>query len=74
MAAAKPVITTCYGGSPEVVVDGETGFIINPFDTNMFAERLEHLLTNPDLRQQMGQAGRKRLIEQFSLEKQVLMR
>lgn len=71
MAAGKPVIATCYGGSPEVVADGETGYIINPFTTEDFAGKLERLLLDDDLRTRMGAAGQQRLSKHFTLEKQV---
>jgi glycosyltransferase involved in cell wall biosynthesis len=67
MAARKPLISTCYGGSPEIVVDSETGYIVNPYDTATFADRLERLLLDPALRQRMGEAGRQRLEERFTL-------
>ncbi|HEX2618685.1 MAG TPA: glycosyltransferase family 4 protein, partial [Phototrophicaceae bacterium] len=71
MATAKPVIATCYGGSPEAIVDGKTGYIVNPFDTATFTNRLEQLLTDDNLAQQMGQAARERLETQFTLSYQV---
>jgi glycosyltransferase involved in cell wall biosynthesis len=71
MAAGKPLISTCFGGSPEIVVDGETGFVINPFDIESFAGKLELLLRDEDLRQKMGQAGHNRLLADFTLAKQV---
>lgn len=71
MATATPVIATCYGGSPEAIIDGETGFIVNPFDTKQFAERITHLLSRPQIAQQMGAAGQQRLFTQFTLDNQV---
>ncbi len=71
MLAARPVVATCYGGSPEFVVDGQTGYVVNPFDTATFAERLERLLVDAELRQRMGEAGRRRLEERFTLTRQV---
>ncbi len=71
MALGLPVVATCFGGSAEVVVDGVTGYIVNPFDTLEFAGRLERLLTDEGLRQEMGQRGRERIAAQFSLEQQV---
>lgn len=71
MAARKPLVATCYGGSPEAVIDGETGFIVNPFDTAAFAERLARLLLDSDLRRRMGEAGYARLVEHFTLAEQV---
>ncbi len=71
MAARKPVIATCFGGSPEVVMDGETGFIVNPLDSATLAERLQRLLVDRDLRRELGARGRARIREQFTLDKQV---
>ena len=71
MAAGKPVIATCFGGSPEIVIDGETGFIVNPFETRTLAERLGRLLEDRDLSREMGRRGRARIREQFALDKQV---
>ena len=67
MAAGKPLVSTCYGGSPEFVEDGKTGYIVNPFDTEAYAERLAQLLTDPELAQQMGAAGHQRYLDQFTL-------
>lgn len=71
MASGKPVIATCFGGSPEIVMDGETGFIVNPFETRTLAERLGRLLENRDLSREMGRRGRARIRERFALDKQV---
>lgn len=71
MAAGLPVIATWFGGSKEVVHDGETGYIINPFDTELFAARLHDLLTNDTLRQQMGQSGQQRIRNHFTLDDQI---
>lgn len=71
MAAATPVIATCYGGSPEAIIEGKTGFIVNPFDTEAFAKRIIKLLVQPELAQQMGAAGQVRLLTEFTLARQV---
>jgi glycosyltransferase involved in cell wall biosynthesis len=71
MDAGKPVVATCYGGSPEAVVDGETGYVINPFDTPALADRLENLLRDDDLRARMGTAAQKRVSQHFTLDQQV---
>ena len=71
MAASKPVLATCYGGSREAVLDGETGYIINPFDTADFAQKLTQLLQNEALAQRMGAAGAARLQAHFSMQRQV---
>ena len=71
MAAAKPVVTTCFGGAREVVEDGVTGFVVNPFDTNLLKDRLFELLTNDDKAIKFGEAGYKRAVENFALNKWV---
>jgi spore coat protein SA len=71
MAARKPVICTCFGAPPEVVQDGVTGFVVNPFDTAAFASALERLLTDDALAQKMGSAGYERMTQHFSLQRQL---
>ncbi len=71
MAASKPIVVSCFGGLPETVEDGKTGYIVNPFDTDALADRLIKLLSNPALAKTMGVAGRARLIEKFTLARQV---
>jgi glycosyltransferase involved in cell wall biosynthesis len=71
MAAKKPVLATCYGGSHEAVIDGETGYLINPFDIDDFAAKLKRLLTDDALRLKMGEAGYQRVTTHFTIEKQV---
>lgn len=73
MAAGKPIIATCYGGSPEAIIDGETGYIVNPFKTDAFVNRLYQLLTDDHLARKMGEAGRQRLLTQFTLSRQVAL-
>src|SRR5690606_21947439 len=68
MACQKPVIATCFGGPKEVVVDGETGYIVNPFDVAVFAERIVEMLSDSDKAQHFGEAGHKRAQELFNLE------
>ena len=71
MAAQKPVIGPSRGGIAESVVHGETGFVSNPRDPAAFAAATERLLRNPDLRRQMGVAGRARVEKHFSIEQHV---
>ena len=71
MAAGKPVVATCFGGSREVVLDGETGFIVNPLQVEAFAGCLLRLLTDDARRAAMGQRGRERIKAHFSLARQV---
>jgi sugar transferase (PEP-CTERM/EpsH1 system associated) len=71
MAAGLPVVATAVGGTPEVVVEGETGFLVPPRDPEALAEAILRLLRDPDLRRRMGEAGRKRVAEHFSVEQMV---
>lgn len=67
MEHSKPVVATTFGGSPEVVQDGATGFIANPFDLEAFSESIARLLADPDLRRALGAAGRARLEAHFTI-------
>ncbi|HZK67405.1 MAG TPA: glycosyltransferase family 4 protein, partial [Chloroflexota bacterium] len=70
MALAKPVVTTRFGGPPEVVVDGETGYVVDPRDSEAMAARLSDLLSNEARAAAMGQAGYRRLLERFTVARQ----
>ncbi len=70
MAMEKPVITTCFGGSKELVIDGVTGYVINPFDIDKMVKLAEDLLNNLEKGRQMGQAGHERFLELFTMEKE----
>ena len=72
MASAKPVVSTRIAGVPEQIVDGETGFICEPGDEEGLANALEKVLRSPDLRRQFGEAGRRRLETEFSVNTTVL--
>ncbi|MFZ2491404.1 MAG: N-acetyl-alpha-D-glucosaminyl L-malate synthase BshA [Thermoanaerobaculia bacterium] len=69
MASEVPVITTVTGGLPEVVIDGETGYLLEIGDVAGMAERAIEILANDELRTRMGRAGRARAIEFFDEEK-----
>lgn len=68
MASGLPVVATDVGGLSEIVEDGRTGFLVPPGEPRMLAEKVVHLLQNPDLRRQMGKRGRIRARALFSLE------
>lgn len=71
MAAGLPVVATGVGGSPEVVVDGVTGLLVPPGDAAALANALTRLAQDPDLRHEMGAAGKQRVEAQFSLSSTV---
>ncbi|MGA9351109.1 MAG: glycosyltransferase family 4 protein [Anaerolineae bacterium] len=60
MAAGKPVVASRVGGIPETVIDGQTGILFPEGDHWALALALRHLIENPDLRCQMGNAARER--------------
>ena len=66
MACAKPVIGSRTGGIPEIIVDGETGVLVDPNDPAPLARKLAELLSSPARRMEMGQAGLERVTRQFS--------
>jgi glycosyltransferase involved in cell wall biosynthesis len=71
MAHRRPVVGTCFGGTPEIVADGVTGYLADPWDADAFGNRLADVLCDPERARQMGEAGRKRLEERFTLDRQV---
>lgn len=71
MATGKPLVATRVGGIPELVEHGETGFLVNRGDAGAAASSILTLLRDPDLREKMGCAGRKRAAERFNLTENV---
>lgn len=71
MAHGRPVVGTRYGGTPEVVSHGETGLIADPWDPDAFGAALASLLLDPARARMMGEAGQRRLVSLFTLERQV---
>jgi glycosyltransferase involved in cell wall biosynthesis len=61
MAMAKPVVAWDSGGTGEMVVDGKTGFLVEPNSVPVLAEALIELLRDPELRRRFGCAGRRRV-------------
>jgi glycosyltransferase involved in cell wall biosynthesis len=68
MASGLPVVGTRVGGIPELVVDGETGLVVEPEDPAALASALDALAASPERRRQMGRRGRERVAEHFSAE------
>ncbi len=67
MIAGKPVIATQVGGNPELVLDGETGFLVPARDSQALATSLAILLTNRQQAVQFAERGKRRAEGQFSL-------
>lgn len=71
MAARKPVVGTIFGGTPEAVEHGVTGYVCDPRKTEEYISSLLRLLQNDALRLAMGQKGYERVREKFALSRQV---
>ncbi|MFM2359451.1 MAG: hypothetical protein RLY16_1444 [Bacteroidota bacterium] len=69
MALAKPIIATEGGGTAEIVQHRTTGFLIAPKSPDVLAEKIQQLMHDDQLAIQMGQAGKKIIQEQFTIEK-----
>lgn len=69
MQHQKPVVATVFGGSQEVVVDGVTGAIANPFDVPAYAEAIARYLRDPERSRRAGEAGRSRLFQRFTVDR-----
>jgi glycosyltransferase involved in cell wall biosynthesis len=68
MAAGLPVVAYNIRGCNDLVIDGETGFLVPFGDVHGLADKLAWLAQHPDERRHMGEAGRRRVEETFSLE------
>lgn len=67
MASGLAIVATDSGGTPEIVLDGKTGLLIPPGNPRNLADGIQHLMRDTSLRIQMGQAGRARVMENFSI-------
>jgi glycosyltransferase involved in cell wall biosynthesis len=70
-AAFRPVVGTCFGGTPEIVVDNITGRIINPYNKKMFCDALLSILGDNNYAQKLGRAGNERIRKYFNLDRYV---
>ena len=68
MSCGVPVVATDIGGLPELITDGETGFLFPLGDIDAFTHRTKHLLDNDELRKGIAEASRKRAIDRFSTQ------
>jgi glycosyltransferase involved in cell wall biosynthesis len=68
MACGVPVVSTNVGGPSETVLDGETGFLVAPDAPQACAARVIELLSRPELRQCLGQCGRRWVEQHFTLQ------
>jgi len=71
MLLGKPVVATDAGGVPELIEDGESGFLVPPGDAPALAAKLAEILQDPDRARRVGHQGRSWARERFALSRQV---
>jgi sugar transferase (PEP-CTERM/EpsH1 system associated) len=71
MATGVPVVATAVGGTPEVIVDGQSGMLVPARDAATLGARLVQIWSQPDLRRQLGRNARQRVRDEFSIEAMV---
>lgn len=69
MLHGTPVVISDHGGMSEVVNEGEMGFLVNPFAPEAIADAVARLLDIPERAREMGEKGRRRVLENFTMEK-----
>ncbi len=67
-SCGKPVIGGNSGGVVDAVIDGVTGFLVNPHSATELSEKIEYLLNHPELGEEMGQKGLERVKNEFNWE------
>jgi len=70
-ASGLPVVATRHAGIPEVIVDGETGFLVEERDVEGMARQMTRLVLEPRLAAELGRAGRRRMQESFSIDSRI---
>ena len=71
MAAGLPVISTRHAGIPDVVIEGETGLLVNENDIDEMANHIIFLAENRNKAKEMGINGKNRIKSNFTLEKHI---
>jgi glycosyltransferase involved in cell wall biosynthesis len=69
MQFSLPVVSTLEGGIPDIVIENETGFLVEPKNPYLLADKLAVLLNDKELRQAMGQEGYKRFLANYTIDK-----
>ena len=72
MALQKPVVNSNIGWANELLIDGESGYLVHPTDHKLYAERILQLLENSDLAKKIGQKANERVVATFNIDEKVL--
>ena len=70
MACQLPVVATKVRGLPELIDNGENGFLVESHNAQALAEKIMRLINNSALRKRFGIAGRQKVMRKFNIEKQ----
>lgn len=68
MEYSLPCISTNEGGITDIIEESKTGYIVEKQNPKILAQQIEYLLDHPELRKQMGQAGKNKFQKEFTLE------
>ncbi|HUH17439.1 MAG TPA: glycosyltransferase family 4 protein, partial [Methylomirabilota bacterium] len=71
MARRRPVVATAVGGIPEVISDGVDGLLVPPADPAALADAISSVLLDGALRERLGEAGYRTVVDRFSIDAQV---
>jgi len=71
LAAGRPVVASAVDGTVEVVINETTGLTVSPGDARALADAILRLLRDPEFRMQLAEAGRRMVVERFSMGRQV---
>lgn len=71
MLEKKPVVGSNHGGLAEIIINNQTGFLVEPNNENALSEALFKLIENPELRTSYGEKGHQRVVNEFSIDKYV---
>ncbi len=71
LAAGRTMVATSVDGTPEVILDGQTGFLVPPGDVHALAAAISRLIREPVLRRRFAKAGRTLVTNQFRVERQI---
>ena len=69
MARGLPVISTFHSGIPELIINGETGLLVHERDIEALSKKLEYLIVQPELKEQMRRKGRKYVEDNYDINK-----
>lgn len=71
MALGKPIVASAAGSIPEVVLDGVQGYLVPPHDAEALSASVLHVVANPAQAERLGQAGRERVLQVFTVHQMV---